>query len=51
MIFLQLLMMLADASLVVVAGYSCRTLLKSAQYREDAEDERIWDYLLNPRTL
>jgi len=26
----------------------CHTLLKSAQLREDAEDELLWEYLLDP---
>lgn len=36
---------------LTLATYCCVSLLKSAQAREDAEDERVWDYLLNPRTL
>jgi hypothetical protein len=27
---------------------SCHELLKSAQLKEDAEDERLWQYLLDP---
>ncbi|MGB2632981.1 MAG: hypothetical protein WAM58_03505 [Candidatus Acidiferrum sp.] len=37
--------------LAALISYSCLALLKSAQCREDAEDKRLWDYLLNPRTL
>ncbi len=29
----------------------CHRLLKSAQLKEDAEDERLWEYLLDPCRL
>ncbi|MGB7436320.1 MAG: hypothetical protein WBR26_01750 [Candidatus Acidiferrum sp.] len=47
----HLAVLLAGPSLVMVAIYLCLSLLKTAQDREDAEDERVWEYLLNPRTL
>jgi hypothetical protein len=49
--FTHLFMMLGGTSLVGFAAYCCLSLLKSAQYREDAEDERLWQYLLDPGTL
>jgi hypothetical protein len=44
-------MLLSGSALITFAGYCCVGLLKSAQAREDADDQRLWDYLLNPRTL
>jgi Tfp pilus assembly protein PilV len=43
-------MMLFGVSLVGLAAFCCFTLLKTAQSREDAEDDRLWHYLLDPRT-
>ncbi len=37
--------------LATVIGYAFRGLLKAAQGREDADDERLWQYLLDPRSL
>ena len=51
MFFTQILPMIVAVGLVSLVACSCFTLLKTAQFREDAEDERLWDYLLDPRTL
>lgn len=49
---LQFLMLLAvSGGLVSLLSYFFFSLLKSAQGREDAEDERLWHYLLDPRAL
>jgi len=46
--FLTLFVMVGFA---VAIGYAFRSLLKSAQGREDADDEQLWQYLLDPRSL
>jgi len=51
MLFTLLLLVFSVFTLAGLAVYMCGSLLKSAQCREDAEDERLWDYLLHPRTL
>lgn len=48
---ISLLLLLAYGAGLAVAVYACRSLLRSAQGREDAEDERLWQYLLDPRSL
>jgi hypothetical protein len=40
---------LTALAFVVFSFYGCYSLLKSAQLQEDADDERIWDYLLERR--
>ncbi len=35
-------------SLLILVAYACFSLLKSAQRLEDAEDERLWQYVLHP---
>lgn len=50
-LFAMMFTLVSGACLAGIASYFCLALLKSAQCREDAEDERLWDYLLNPRTL
>jgi hypothetical protein len=40
--------LLAGAGLVTMAVSACCALLKAAQEREDAEDERLWQCLLHP---
>jgi len=44
----RFLMMFACGGFVTLATYLCLNLLKSAQCREDTDDERLWHYLLNP---
>ena len=39
------------ASLVTLAAYFGHYLLKSAERHDEAEDERLWEYLLHPGTL
>ena len=51
MLLVAIVVLLAGFTLIAFAAYCCAGLLKSAQAREDADDQRIWDYLLNPRTL
>jgi len=46
-----LTLVLATPFLFVVLANTCRALFRSAQGREDAEDERLWHYLLDPRSL
>ncbi len=45
-----LLKWIAGGGLVTLAVYACFCLLKSAQYLEDGEDERLWQNLLYPGT-
>jgi hypothetical protein len=40
---------LAAIAFVVFTFYGCYSFLKSAQLQEDADDERVWDYLLDRR--
>jgi hypothetical protein len=49
--FVMMFTMVSAVCLAGLAASSCLVLLKNPQCREDAEDERIWDCLLNPRTL
>jgi hypothetical protein len=46
-----LISVLASPFVVVFVSHVCRSLLRSAQGREDADDERLWHYLLDPRSL
>jgi len=48
MLLTLLVMIVFAISPVGLAGYCCLTLLKTARCREDAEDERLWRYLLDP---
>jgi len=48
---MQLITLFAPVVFAVVALYGWQSLLKSAQLREDADDERLWDYLLDPRMM
>lgn len=48
---MQIIAMLAPLVFTVFAYYGCYSLLKSAQLREDAEDERLWEYLRDPRMM
>ena len=41
---------LAGGGLVTLATYFGFCLLKSAEHHDDAEDERLWQYLLHPGT-
>ncbi len=50
-LFVMMFTLVCAVGLVGLASCSCLALLRSAQCREDAEDERLWDYLLHPRTL
>jgi hypothetical protein len=43
-----LLIWIAGGGLVPLATYACVCSLKYGQRLEDAEDERLWQYLLNP---
>jgi Tfp pilus assembly protein PilV len=47
----HMFLMLVGVSLLGLAGYCCLSLLKTAQCREDAEDEKLWHYLLDPRSI
>jgi hypothetical protein len=49
--FLPFLMLFAFCGSMIFAAYACRCLLKAAQGREDAEDERLWQYLLDPLSI
>ncbi|MGB9430885.1 MAG: hypothetical protein WBQ89_01460 [Candidatus Acidiferrum sp.] len=40
------LILLAGGCVVILAAYVYLSLLKSSQAQEDAEDERVWQYLL-----
>jgi hypothetical protein len=51
MLLAGIVVLLAGLTLFTFAAYCCVGLRKSAQAREDAKDQRIWDYLLDPRTL
>jgi hypothetical protein len=44
---MQLIAMLAPLAFTVFAIYGCYSLLKSAQLREDADDKRLWEHLLD----
>jgi len=46
---MQFIHMLVPLAYIVFASYGWHALLKSAQLREDADDERLWDYLLERR--
>ncbi|MGB7731928.1 MAG: hypothetical protein WBL50_28185 [Candidatus Acidiferrum sp.] len=50
-LFVLMFTLVSAVCLAGLVAYFCLALLKSAQCREDAEDEQLWDYLLNPRTL
>jgi hypothetical protein len=39
------LILLAGGGVVILAAYVHLSLLKSSQAQEDAEDERVWQYL------
>jgi hypothetical protein len=43
-----LLLWIPGGGLVILATYACYCLLKYGQRLEDAEDEKLWQYLLNP---
>jgi hypothetical protein len=43
-----LLTWIAGVGLMTLATYACFCLLKYGQRLEDAEGERLWQYLLNP---
>lgn len=45
------LMLFAMVGLATSIGYAFHSLLKAAQGREDADDEQLWQYLLDPRSL
>jgi hypothetical protein len=36
---------------MVLIAHACRSLLRSAQLREDADDERLWRYLFDPGSI
>jgi hypothetical protein len=42
---------LAGGGLVTLATYASLCLLKSAQRIEDAEEEKLWQYLLHPQAM
>jgi hypothetical protein len=42
-----LTLVLSTPFVVVLVAHACRSLLKTAQIREDADDERIWRYLFD----
>ena len=44
----HLLIWIAGGGLVTLATCVCLCLLKSAQRLDDAEGERLWQYLLHP---
>jgi hypothetical protein len=44
------LIWLTGGGLVILATYVGLYLLRSAQRQDDAEDERLWQYLLHPGT-
>jgi hypothetical protein len=46
---MQFINILVPLAYIVFACYGWHALLKSAQLREDADDERLWDYLLERR--
>jgi hypothetical protein len=48
---MHLFTMLAPLAFAVFALYAWSTFLKNAQLREDADDERLWDYLRDPRMM
>ncbi|HTZ46518.1 MAG TPA: hypothetical protein VMH20_02945 [Verrucomicrobiae bacterium] len=48
---MEFITLLAPVAFTVVALYGWHSLLKTAQVREDADDERLWDYLLDPRMM
>ncbi len=50
-LFVMMFTLVSAVCLAGLAACSCLALLKNAQCREDAEGERLWDYLLNPSTL
>jgi hypothetical protein len=50
--FSQFLTMVVSTPFVMVlVAHGCRSLLKAAQVREDADDERLWRYLFDPRSI
>jgi len=49
MLVTHLVVYLTGPTLFVLATYCVAFLLKSAQGREDEEDNQLWDYLLNER--
>jgi hypothetical protein len=42
---------LSTPFVMVLVAHACRSLLKTAQVREDADDERLWRYLFDPRSI
>lgn len=42
---------LAGGGLVTLVTYAILCLLKSAQRIEDAEEEKLWQYLLHPQAM
>jgi hypothetical protein len=46
-----LTLVLSTPFAMVLIAHACRSLLKTAQVREDADDERLWRYLFDPRSI
>jgi choline-glycine betaine transporter len=46
---MQLNAVLTALAFLLAAVFVCYSLLKNAQLQEDADDERLWDYLLEHR--
>jgi hypothetical protein len=47
----QFLGMFVIAGFVIASAFVFHNFLKSAQCREDDEDERLWHYLPDPRSV
>lgn len=46
-----LMLVLSTPFAMVLIAHWCRSLLRTAQLREDADDDRLWRYLFDPRSL